>query len=174
MTVLLHELIKSQRDVLLRIEPDVLNPKRRMEFIKTYVLATIAELNEALAETPWKTWSSRTEFNEDAYFGELRDVWQFLTDLMILADPEATPEQLAYRLQSTLDAKWQVNLNRAENGYDGRNKCPGCGRALDDPTTPCGEPGELHNMGRQVYCVVLQEWFPDRRTGADLFGTDPT
>lgn len=164
----LSQLIGDQREVLLRIEPNVLDPARRMEYIKTYVLAAAQELHEALAETPWKTWSTRTEFNTEAYFGELRDVWQFLTDLMILAYPDATPRELADKLDDALQTKWQVNLNRAENGYDGRNKCPGCGRALDDPTTSCGEPGELHGMGKTIYCEQRAAWLPDTRTGDDL------
>lgn len=164
----LVELIGGQREVLLRIDPDALNPERRMEFIKTYVLAGIAELMEALAEVPWKTWSSSTEFHTEAYFGEVRDAWQFITDLMILAYPYDTPRELADKLDESLQAKWQVNLNRAEKGYDGRNKCPGCGRALDDPITPCGEPGDLHNLGRTIWCDEKKEWLPDTRTGDDL------
>lgn len=164
----LVELIRRQREVLLRIEPDVMDPILRMSYIKTYTLATVAELMEALDETPWKTWSVSGEINTEQFFAELRDVWQFITDLMILAYPHDTDTQLAQRFQVALEAKWPVNVNRAENGYDGRNKCPGCGRALDDPTTPCGEPGDLHGLGRQVYCVQKQEWFTDVRTGDDL------
>ena len=106
--------------------------EERITHVKDMVLAATDELHEALGEIGWKPWATSRHLNEDAAFGELRDAWQFLTNAMFAVTTDA-PEHLAQRLFDALMDKLEINHERIERGYDGvSDKCPGCGRALDE------------------------------------------
>lgn len=129
----LTQLITAQRDLQLKLGNDTasMTPEEKIEFIRLNVLACVDELHEALGETGWKPWASSRHINEGAFFGELRDAWQFLTNMMLCVFPE--PDELAKHFASSLTDKLAVNHRRADGGYDGVNtKCQHCGRALED------------------------------------------
>lgn len=130
---------------------------QRVEFIKTMVLAATDELHEALNETSWKPWSSTLgEVNEDAYFGELIDVLHFIMNLLLVAFPGTSPEELAALIESRYVAKRELNVKRQEEGYDGKSsKCPNCKRALDDSATEC-----FYDRGDNTFwCNEVEDWY---------------
>jgi hypothetical protein len=151
----LAQLIQLQRDLQVRLGNDFADwtHGERISYIRVQTLAAIAELMEALDETSWKTWSTAEHVNDDAMFGELRDTWQFVTNLMFAAYPDADGAEIADKLETDLHAKWGVNYRRAEAGYDGKNKCPGCGRALDDIHTLC--VSSTKEGDKSFYCVKM-------------------
>lgn len=105
--------------------------EERISYIKENVLACIAELNEALNEVGWKSWATSQHINKEQFFGELRDAWQFLTNLMLVI--EHNPEDLAKKFAASVIHKHIINMNRINDGYDGvSTKCSHCGRALDE------------------------------------------
>lgn len=95
--------------------------------------ALVVELSEFMAEVGWKDWTTpRGWVNRDAAVGELVDVGHFLANLLVRLN--VTDEEWESRYQE----KQEINRRRMSTGtYDGRNKCWNCGRAYDDPTTPC-------------------------------------
>lgn len=133
-------------------------PEQRVEFIKTMVLAATDELHEALAETSWKPWSSTFgEVKDDAYFGELIDLVHFVMNLLLVAYPGLPPEGLAAAIELRYVEKRKINIQRQEDGYDGKTgKCYGCKRALDDPTTGCGE---IDAEDDSMWCDGVGDWF---------------
>ena len=133
-------------------------PEMRVNFIKNMVLAATDELHEALNETSWKPWStSFGEVAEEAYFGELIDLWHFVMNLFLVAYPGLPPEALAAAIELRYAQKRKVNIKRQEDGYDGKTgKCIGCKRALDDPTTGCGEVDPEDDT---MWCDVNGDWF---------------
>lgn len=118
------------------LDPLGMTMDERIAFIKDMVLATTDELHETLNEVGWKPWASSRHINEEAAFSELRDAWQFLTNLMLVVT-QLSPTELASKLETELYRKHSINYARIGN-YDGvSSKCPKCGRALDDPETKC-------------------------------------
>jgi hypothetical protein len=109
--------------------PPAMTPDQRMRYVKDMILACEDELHEALQETEWKPWSTAPPGfkDRDKFAGEIRDALQFVINLLLAAD--VTPSELG----AMLSAKWDVNHRRVEEGYDGRNKCDHCRRALDEP-----------------------------------------
>jgi len=110
----------------------------RVRYIKDMVLAATDELHEALNEAPWKPWTIGVPvINEEAFFAELVDVWHFVMNLLLVAHAGWTPDRVAVELAVRYTTKNRKNLQRQLDGYDGRNKCPGCRRALDDDAVLC-------------------------------------
>jgi dimeric dUTPase (all-alpha-NTP-PPase superfamily) len=94
--------------------------------------AAIDELSEFLNEVTWKPWSTqRGTFNRDAAIGELVDCAHFIANLAVSLG--CTDGEWESRYQ----AKQLLNAKRQQDGYDGKNKCPNCKRALDDPGVQC-------------------------------------
>lgn len=139
-------------------ELSTFTPERRVEFIKDMVLAATDELHEALNETSWKPWSSTFgEVADEAYFGELIDLWHFVMNLFLVAYPGLPPEALAAAIELRYAQKRKVNQKRQDEGYDGRSgKCYGCKRALDDPTTGCGN---IDPEDDTMWCDGVEDWF---------------
>lgn len=128
----LAKLITAQRDLQLKLNNNftTMTTDDRITFIIENVLAATDELHEALGEVGWKSWASSQHLNDDAFFGELRDCWQFLTNLMLVVEPD--PEKLALRFADALTSKLVINHARV-GLYDGvTTKCPSCSRALED------------------------------------------
>lgn len=109
------------------------DPEAFADYMTWNALAAIKELGEALDEVGWKTWATpRGWVNRDAFIRECVDVNHFVANMLAAVGCTDTEYEVSYR------AKQEVNRIRAGSGtYDGRNKCPVCGRALDDPTTRC-------------------------------------
>lgn len=133
---MMHAQLKVQAIINPKVPPinKLNNTEDRLEQIRYNYIALVQELSEAMDECGWKSWATSKHINEDKMFAELRDVWQFLTNLMFLAT-QLTPDELALRLETELYTKHAINVERAQRGYDGvAGKCPGCKRALDEVT----------------------------------------
>jgi dimeric dUTPase (all-alpha-NTP-PPase superfamily) len=124
-----------QHDVARKVDRDPLalvDPDERIQYVKDMTLALIAELHEMLNEIGWKPWATSNHINEAAAFGELRDAWQFLMNLMFAVTLK-TPYELADELYVAHARKTVINVDRARNGYDGvAGKCPQCHRDLGE------------------------------------------
>jgi dUTPase len=116
----------------------------RLVYLRTSVLACIAELYEALDETGWKPWTTSNHINSQPAFAELCDALQFLLNAMFaVCGPSMDPATIAHLIYTTHSKKVGINKARAAlpEGYDGvAGKCPVCKRAYDDPAVKCG-PG---------------------------------
>lgn len=107
--------------------------EERINYIRYNYIALVQELSEFMDEVGWKSWST-DYLNSDQAFGELRDVLQFLINLMLVTTQQQ-PADIAARLERELYAKQARNLERAAHLYDDREgKCPGCKRDLHEVT----------------------------------------
>lgn len=132
LTRMMHDQLKLQE--LLDTNPLRMSEHERIAYIKDNVIALMSEVQEALQEIGWKPWATSRHINTDAAFGELRDAWQFLTNLMFAVTGD-DPEALAERLETTLRTKHRINAHRHMTSYDGvAGKCPACMRGLDEIT----------------------------------------
>lgn len=117
------------------LDPEELEGEDYGDFLGWNVTALVAELGELLAESPaWKTWvTERRRDDDDArgrMVGELVDLLHFAGNLLVLL--RCSDEELS----DAYAAKVVRNRDRMRSGaYDGRAKCPGCRRALDDVGT---------------------------------------
>lgn len=102
----------------------------RVSYVAMNQQAAVAELVEALAETSWKPWAAGDWLNTEAFLGELTDVTCFLLNMYLAV--LATPAEVDARHAAKVD----VNHRRQDEGYVGRDKCPSCGRAPDEPPSP--------------------------------------
>jgi hypothetical protein len=129
---------------------------RKIEFIKTNVLAATDELHELLSEVGWKPWASSRHINIEAARSEAIDVLHFVNNLFIALEMDAEMIDRLYHRKS------DKNVSRQEAGYDGvSTKCPGCARALDDDGVECGKlPAGQVGYGNDLYiwCVELGNW----------------
>lgn len=130
--------------VLAGTNPLELDLPGRIQYIKDMALGLAGEAHEALQEVGWKPWASSRHINGEAAFGELRDAWQFLTNLMF-AVSGLEPEELADALEARLYSKINLNRARIEDGYTGLDKCPGCRSALDEVPLQ-----EVHLTSRRI------------------------
>jgi len=102
------------------------------DYVTMNLHAAFLELGEAAQETPWKPWA-KTQVrhdawarNRDAFVGELVDVLFFVANALAAVDCDDD------ELRDRYAAKMALNKKRQADGYDGENKCQGCGRALDE------------------------------------------
>lgn len=104
----------------------------RTAYVTMNLNAAFLELAEAQQETPWKPWATAEDRttkwakNRDKFVGEMVDVLFFVANA--LAAVECTDAEL----EAAYNHKIVVNQQRQAVGYDGDNKCAGCGRAFDD------------------------------------------
>lgn len=108
------------------------DPERLTGYVTTNLWAAVHEIVEAGAETPWKPWATVDKgevwrANREKFVGEVVDVLFFLGNALTAVN--CTDEELA----TAYGAKMAVNRQRQAAGYDGKNKCASCGRALDEP-----------------------------------------
>ena len=151
----LARMIRMQRELQTKtfnFDFESMSTQERVNYIKENVLALTDELHELLAETSWKPWAKSEFLNEDKAFSELVDAWHFMMNIMLAISTAVDDGDLADMLTEAYFKKRMINVQRQEDGYDGRStKCPTCKRALDDPSavTVKGEPdGWMH-----AYCV---------------------
>lgn len=115
-------------------DPATLENAEKAEYIRWNHTALVVELSEALDEVDWKPWTVTQEGirNREAFIGEMVDVLHFAANMLVAAG--CSDEELT----EAYEAKQQKNRDRMASGtYDGKNKCPACQRAYDDPTTTC-------------------------------------
>jgi len=151
----LEDLFEAQLAFQERLGHDLpaMTPDTRLRYIRDCTLACVSELMEALDETGWKPWATSRHVHEDKFFAELRDAWQFLTNLMFAARPDLGPAGLAELLEISLYQKLEINHARAATGYDGvSGKCEACHRALDDASVDCAGPADA--CGEREIIVV--------------------
>lgn len=162
----LHEMIAAQRGLQEKLgyHLEQMTQNERIDYIKENALALTDELHEALAETGWKSWATSRHINHDAYLGELRDAWQFLTNMMLAVEPD--PVKLADWFADALSEKHGVNHRRVGN-YDGvSTKCPSCKRALDEVAIT-ELPGFADALRYRCACGVVLDPDTVRRVLAD-------
>jgi hypothetical protein len=148
-------LLEAQLDLQRKLgaDPTTMDQEMRCAYFRDYVLGTIDELHEALQGVGWKPWATSRHLKEDEVFGELRDAWQILTNLMFIAK-QVTPEELADLFEDALYAKLKVNHRRVEEGYDGvTGKCAACRRAFDDEAVTC-TPADINEDTNLAWCQV--------------------
>ncbi len=120
-------------------DPATLEGADLAEYVRWNTLAANDELMEALHEVDWKPWTVTEDGfrNRDAFVGELVDVLHFVANMLVAA--KCSDAELTERYR----AKQQKNRDRmASKTYDGKNKCPGCGRAYDDLAVWCVREGD--------------------------------
>ena len=154
----LGELIDAQaqlqRDMGYDIE--LMTQAERISYIHTQATNVIGEVMEALGEVDWKPWAKGQDIREDACFGELRDAWQCLTNMMLAVKVGDGPADVAAQLGEAIAEKHVINRRRITSGYDGRtNKCPRCRRAYDDVAVTCHPRGGAE----YAYCAVEDSHF---------------
>ena len=88
--------------------------KERNEVLKDYIFCAEDELHEMLRSFAWRSWSNKNDYNSDRVKEELRDVFQFILNMMLVTD--TSPEEL-FKLVSEKQA---VNWRRIQNGYGER------------------------------------------------------
>lgn len=152
----LEDMINAQSDLQIVMGFDIENmtQAQRIEYIHANATNVILEIGEALGEIDWKPWAKGSDIREDACFGELRDAWQCLTNMMLAVKVGDSPAMIAEELESALYAKQAINRQRVIDGYDGHtNKCPECKRALDDVAVACtlSENGYYCDIDGVVY-----------------------
>ena len=128
-------------------DPSDLSGEERALFIKDMILALTDELHEALAKVGWKPWATSRHVNREAFLGEMTDAFHFFMNLLIVTGYDGQDLLKAYEQKS------MINEQRQIDGYDGiSSKCPGCGRALDDPGVFCRVDSNLY------FCKEANEW----------------
>jgi len=149
---LLEQMLAVQRSFQRSLGHNVgwMSTAERVKYIKDMYVATVQELGEALDETSWKPWAKGdASVSDDALFAELIDVWHFVMNLMMVAKPLLTNDELAALIHAKYMEKQGINRQRQAAGYDGKNKCPRCGRAYDDSAIGC----ELRVDGSFYFCA---------------------
>ncbi len=89
-------------------------------------LAAHVELDEAMAEVGWKSWTTKRGWvNREAFLTEVVDEQHFIANMLVAVGITDAEYEAAYQ------AKQQVNRDRMASGtYDGiKDKCPACKRA---------------------------------------------
>jgi len=117
-------------------DPGTLDGQELREWIRTNILAAVAELIEALDESRWKPWAKFEEGDTVipdtfAFAREMVDVNMFIANALVSAHITDEDYEEIYR------AKWKVNVDRQlkADGYSsmkGVDKCVVCGRSFDD------------------------------------------
>lgn len=123
------------------LNPATMDGDDAVQYAKDMLLAIEDELAEFRKEISWKPWAKGYFFNRDAARKELIDILHFWMNLVLLTmKPGETILEIANDIVSKYDKKRLTNADRQNQGYDGRtNKCPDCGRAMED--------GELMSIG---------------------------
>ncbi len=156
LTWMFHKQEELQRNAYGKSPLEIEDDEERVRFIKDMVLAAEDELHEALAEVGWKPWATSRHINEEAFKGELVDLFHFFMNLCLVV--KMTPQELHERYAE----KRERNIKRQQEGYDGiAGKCPYCKRGLDDKAVLCHEDpnhpgfficyGKDHPFGEDSY-----------------------
>lgn len=133
------------------LDPGEMSAAEAIQYVHFNITALTDELHEALGETHWKPWAKGEGFKDvEAFKAELIDAWHFFMNLCLVSGME--PSELFTRYE----VKRAINAQRQVDGYDGvTTKCPGCGRAMDDPDVKCHPVPPImtaERMRAYVYC----------------------
>lgn len=130
----LTRMLRAQLDLQISAGMDLreMDTPATIAYIKEMTLAATSELHEALDEIGWKTWATSQHINALEAFHELRDVFQFVVNLMFAVTGEFDPESLADMFEASFYDKIAKNHARISDNYSGLEKCPGCKRAMDE------------------------------------------
>ena len=114
----LEEMLKMQEDLQRKynggLSPYELEPQKKIEYIRTMVLAVTDELHEALRETAWKPWSTKARLrliHRENYKNELIDAWHLFMNLLLVANITADEFFNEYLRKNN------INHDREDNGY---------------------------------------------------------
>lgn len=131
-------------------------------------LAAHVELDEAMAEVGWKSWTTKRGWvNRAAFLTEIVDEQHFIANMLVAVGITDEEYEAAYQ------AKQQVNRDRMASGtYDGvSDKCPACKRAYTSVTRSGATPEvavKLSDTG--CYLTSAGDWQcpVERAYGADV------
>ena len=129
LTTIFERQLELQRSAF-GIDPGALPLEQRVAYVDWNLTALGQELAEARDEIAWKNWASDygTFINTPELLGEMADALHFFVNVLLAVD--STPEEL----YDAYTRKRAVNARRQAEGYShDSNKCPECGRALDEP-----------------------------------------
>ena len=91
------------------------------------------EVHEAMAELGWKPWAKSRHINREAFMKEMVDAFHFFMNMLLCANPDSSPAQIAQEFFQLYRAKNAINAQRQADGYDGvSTKCPTCKRELSE------------------------------------------
>lgn len=82
-----------------------------IDFIRDQTLALIAEVTEAMNETPWKSWKRQQAFNEEKFVEELVDCQLILLNLVLSSGISAS------HFVEACKQKQEINVARQKDGY---------------------------------------------------------
>jgi hypothetical protein len=114
----LDDLLDAQAEIQRRVfghDFSQMSDVERIAFIKETVLATTAELYEALNETGWKGWSASRHIFAERYLAELADVFIFFMHRLLASGYSV--EDCAFLLADEVRKKQKLNIQRQESGY---------------------------------------------------------
>lgn len=117
-------------------DPQKLEEDARAEFMTWNAYALEDEIHEAMSETGWKPWAKSRHINQPAFNKEMVDAFHFFMNLLLAANPDSTPEEIADNFTRDYIAKNAVNANRQAMGYTGLDKCKQCHRDLNEVDDP--------------------------------------
>lgn len=153
----LVRMIAEQRTLQEHVDPrpftgDVI---QQISYIKDMIIA----LN--VKTSVWAAWDFGSSYNpiihHSELMSELTDAWSLICNMWFGVMPGAFPSDIALAMNISHDVKMQLNHICQSAGYDGTNKCRGCGRSLDDPEVRCyvvryRAPGDVGTAGS--YCMA--------------------
>ena len=114
------------------VDPSTLSGEALADFVLWNHVALVDEMSEFLGEIQWKPWAKpRGGKNRDAAISELIDAAHFLANLAVAMG--CTDDEWIQKYK----AKMEINAKRQRDGYDNKNKCQKCRRALDDVAVKC-------------------------------------
>lgn len=96
------------------LDTDNLTGKNRNDAMFGMLVAMEDEIHEVMRTFSWRSWGSKVEFSEEHCREELRDVFQFYMNCMLIAG--LTPDDLERRLE----AKTKINYERMSHEYTDR------------------------------------------------------
>lgn len=96
------------------LDVDDLHGRDRNEAMFGMLVAMEDEIHEVMRTFSWRSWARGTEFSEEHCREELRDVFQFFMNCMLIAG--LTPDSLEERLES----KTKINYERMNHEYADR------------------------------------------------------
>lgn len=96
------------------LDVDHLEGHDRNQAMFGMLVAMEDEIHEVMRTFSWRSWASGDEFSEDHCREELRDVFQFFMNCMMIAG--LTPDDLERRLEE----KTRINYRRLQHDYSDR------------------------------------------------------
>lgn len=128
--------LELQRKHMKDGDPQSLGGDDMATFMTWNFAACIKELSEATDEVGWKPWTQGPNarfINQPQFNMEMVDAFHFFMNMLLVANPDWTPAQIAEDFTKLYLRKNAVNARRQADKYDGvSTKCPNCHRELSE------------------------------------------